>query len=93
MIRKLFSTFSKKNIKNLSLHSCSNCINNIPHERYNYYDLEDNRYLLSRCKKFAYKDYLSGYIVYEYARNCREDPKKCGLKAKFFSPKEVVNLK
>lgn len=89
----MFSTMTKKNVKNFSLPSCSKCINNIPHERYNFYDLEDNRYLLSRCNKFAYKDYVSGKIIHEYARNCREDSKKCGLKAKYFSPKEVVNLK
>ncbi len=92
MIRKMFSTVTEKNIKNFSLHSCSKCINNIPHERYNYYDLEDNRYLLSRCKKFPYKDYLSGNIIYEHARICREDSKKCGLNAKYFKPNEVINL-
>jgi hypothetical protein len=92
-VSKMFSTSTLKNIKHSSLPSCSKCAHNVPNQHFNYYSLDDNRYVLSRCRKFAYKDYVTGYIVHEYARSCRDDPKKCGLKAKHFQLNEIVKVK
>lgn len=74
-------------IKDVNLPVCVNCLHFIEHKtNYPYDPLPDNK-SFGRCKKFGYKDIITGEFNYDFAYLCRNNEKKCGLSGKEFEPK------
>ena len=77
IIKKIFST-GKIFIRNTELPSCFNCIHFIEHTNNYPYDSVPSDKEYGRCKKFGEVDLVTGLIEYDFAKNCRNDIKKCG---------------
>ena len=74
-------------IRDVNLPVCVNCLHFIEHKtNYPYDSVPDNK-SFGRCKKFGYKDVITGEFNYDFAYRCRDNREKCGLTGKFFEPK------
>ena len=76
-----------KQIKNINVPSCRNCIHYKPqilHEFSSPY---------SKCDYFGSKDINTDYISYDYADLCRNDENKCGLEGKYFEQGVNIEMK
>lgn len=71
----------KQIIRNTDLPVCSNCSHFIQHENNYPYDAVPSDKLYGRCKKFGEINIITGSIEYDFAKNCRDDNKKCGKDA------------
>lgn len=57
---------------------CVNCIHFIEHKNnYPYDPLPSNKHY-GKCSKFGEIDIITGITEYDFAKNCRDDNKKCG---------------
>ena len=72
ILKKLFS------IRNKNLPLCLNCVHFIEHTNNYPYDELPNDKHYGRCKKFGQVNFITGAIEYDFAKNCRDDIKKCG---------------
>ena len=80
----MFSSF----IKNLKKPVCLNC-KYLVEVKYTHYDgIPEQK--LARCAKFGEQHFVTGKVEYDTAVSCRQDVKKCGENALFFSPKITV---
>jgi len=75
------TNYSKHNIP-----LCKECIYYQPY--ISYFEKIDS---LARCKKFGYKDIVSGEIMFDYAISSRKDENKCGSFGKKFEYKIGTN--
>jgi hypothetical protein len=76
-----------KNIKNIDLPSCKNCI---------YYKppiFSDFTTSLAKCEYFGTKNIQSDIIIYDYADSCRKYDDKCGLEGKYFKEAKNIDFK
>ena len=70
------------NIKNINNPSCKNCIYFQPSVDYEF----------GKCKLFGNKNIISDKITNNYARDCRNDENKCGIKGKFFNKSDSFSI-
>lgn len=78
---------NSKQIKNINIPSCRNCIYYKPqllHEFSSPY---------SKCEFFGSKDINTDYISYDYADMSRNNENKCGIEGKFFEQGENIEMK
>lgn len=75
--KSAFST-NKIFIRNKELPICSNCLHFIEHTNNYPYDTLPNDTKYGRCKKFGEFDIITGSIVHDFAKDCRDDISKCG---------------
>jgi hypothetical protein len=76
-----------KQIKNINIPSCRNCI---------YYKpqiLNPFSSSYSKCEFFGSKDINTDYISYNYADLSRKDENKCGIEGKYFEQGKNIKLK
>lgn len=74
-----FLTTGKTSIRNTHVPICSNCVHFIPHQtNYPYEDIPDDKNY-GKCRKFGEVDYITGCIMYDFAKDCRNTVDKCGL--------------
>ena len=66
-----------KNIINLDIPICKNCI-------YFKEGISEYKYSLGKCELFGELDSVSGEIKNEYASTCRYDEKMCGKNGKYY---------
>ena len=76
-----------KQIRNINVPSCRNCIHYKP-EIFNEYSS-----LYSKCDYFGSKDTNTDYISYDYANMVRKDENKCGIEGKYFEQGENIEMK
>lgn len=76
-----------KQIKNINIPSCRNCIYYKPQLLHEY----SSSY--SKCDFFGSKDINTDYISYDYADLSRNDENKCGIKGKYFEQGENIEIK
>ena len=87
-ILRSFATY-KEFIQFMEYPSCNQCIHfmeYIPDDTKNIprsLSLCKNEHL-SKCKKFGYKNIMSGKIFHEFAEICRNDEKKCGVNGTYY---------
>jgi len=76
-------------IRNSEFPVCANCLHFIEHtNNYPYDPIPDNK-LYGRCKKFGEVDLITGLIEYDFAKNCRDNVKKCGINGLQYEGKKV----
>jgi len=72
-------------IKDKDLPICKDC------KHFILYKPEDVQniftYRLGHCALFGRKDYVSGYISYEYADHCRINNEQCSMEGLLYEPK------
>ena len=77
-LKKAFSTGYTEFIRNKNLPICVNCLHFIEHTNNYPYDPQPSDKDYGRCKKFGEVNVITGLIDYDFAKNCRDDNKKCG---------------
>ena len=82
------SMCSDKNIKNINVPACKNCIYYKP-------QMLDTNFTssLNICEKFGTKNIITDKITYEYADLCRREDDKCGEEGKYFNKDPYIKLK
>ena len=65
---------------------CINCKFFIRHENNYPYDPVPNDSIYGKCKKFYSVDLITGSVIHELAKECRNDNKKCGIDGKEYKP-------
>jgi hypothetical protein len=76
-----------KQIKNINVPSCRNCIYYKPQLLHPYISS------YSKCEFFGSKDINSDIISYDYADLSRKYEDKCGLEGKYFDQGENIEMK
>jgi len=76
-----------KQIRNINVPSCRNCIHYKP-ETFNEFSS-----LYSKCDYFGSKNINTDYIFYDYADMVRKDENKCGIEGKYFEQGENIEMK
>ena len=84
---KLIRNFSNK-IINFEKKTCVNCFRFIDFQPHKEYNKEYS--LLGSCFRFPEKNVVTGTIYNNLASKCRSDENKCGINAKFFTPKTRI---
>ena len=77
ILKTTFST-QKFFLRNIELPICTSCVHFIEHTNNYPYDQLPNDKLHGRCKKFGEIDLITGSTIYDFAKDCRNDNKKCG---------------
>lgn len=67
-------------IRNLKYPACVNCVNFVSDHPTNH--------VYAKCKRFGSMDIVTGSIIYDFARLCRENESKCGLNGKLYEEKK-----
>jgi hypothetical protein len=77
-----------KNIKNINLPCCKNCVHYEP-------CFVDRRFIssLGKCTYFGEKDIITDTINYDYVSSCRNNENKCGENGKYFIEEKNIKLK
>jgi hypothetical protein len=77
-------------IENLGLPLCVNCIHFIQHQNNYPYDPVPDNSDYGKCKMFGEVDLITGDVQYDYAKDCRNNIRKCGINGSKY--KEKVNI-
>ena len=80
-------------LRNVNLPVCVNCKYFIEHKTYYPYEPYPDNKTYGRCKKFGYKDMVTGEFTYDYASYCRGKESKCGIKGKYFELEQLEESK
>ena len=78
MLKKTFST-SKIFIRNNNLPICLHCIHFIENTNNYMYNKHPSNKKYDRFNKFGKINITNGLIEYDFAKDCRNDIKKCGI--------------
>ena len=76
-----------KQIKNINVPSCRNCIYYKPQLLHPYISS------YSKCEFFGSKDINTDIISYDYSDLSRKDENKCGVEGKYFKQGEDIEMK
>ena len=83
MIMKLLLVFCLRHkIFNHNVPICQQCKYYLPYTNERFY-------ALSRCRFFGERNIINGEIVYSFAEVSRMNEAKCGVKGKYFIPKQT----
>lgn len=74
-------------VRNIQFPVCKNCVHFIEHTNNYPYDPVPDNEQYGKCKKFGEMDVVSGAVHHDYARLCRENTKKCGIRGSEYEAK------
>jgi hypothetical protein len=81
-VRKL-SSLACVPIRHMNEPICTGCIHFISYNKtdpYDFYENDDR----GKCARFGTKNLVTGDIQHEYARVCRNDAKRCGVRGAYY---------
>lgn len=90
MFRSVLSSIKIPMLRNLKYPVCFNCAHFIEYKNNYPYDALPDSKEFGKCKMFGEIDLITGTIEYDYAKNCRQDTKKCGINASCYEEKDKL---